>query len=171
MPPQFADPIAWEYAELLMQPAFIRVIDNIRKQLEQSTWKGTYRDVQVWSEEVPPEIQARVTQLQQQLVDASPEEAAAIEQSLAHLPRAYPGYELCLEQQGQHINVDLWDLCYQVCFDHYSPAKDEAIAIDTSLIDTRLIDETGDVDWQQLDKKAKQLVEQVFSQLPQPGAG
>jgi len=30
-------------------------------------------------------------------------------------------------------------------------------------IDTSLIDETGDVDWQRLDAKAAELVEQVFN--------
>jgi hypothetical protein len=164
MTPRFADPIAWQQAELLMQPAFIRVIDNIRKQLEQSSWKGTYRDVQIWAEDVPPETKAQVLQLQQQLAEADPDSAAAIEQTLAHLPQPYPGYELWLEHQGQQIHVDLWQLCYAVCFDRYMPNMEsgkEPIAIDASLID-----ETGDVDWQRLDDKAKQLVERIFTELP-----
>ena len=36
MNPKFKDIIAWEQAQLLMQPAFIRVLDNLRKQLELS---------------------------------------------------------------------------------------------------------------------------------------
>jgi len=46
MNPKFKDIIAWEQAQLLMQPAFIRVLDNLRKQLENSLWKGTYTEIQ-----------------------------------------------------------------------------------------------------------------------------
>ena len=45
MKPKFKNKQAWEQAQLLMQPAFIRVIDNLRKQLEQSSWKGTYQEI------------------------------------------------------------------------------------------------------------------------------
>jgi len=31
--PKFSNITSWEQAELLMQPAFIRIIDHIRKQL------------------------------------------------------------------------------------------------------------------------------------------
>lgn len=160
MTPKFADSIAWQQAELLMQPVFIRVIDNLRKQLEQSSWKGVYRDAPVWAADVPIETQTRVAQLQQQLVNAPPEQAAAIKQTLAHLPRPHPGYELCLTQPDRQINIDLWDLCYRICFDRYSPA-DQTVAIDTTLID-----ETGDVDWQRLDEKAKRIIEAIFAELP-----
>ena len=34
MYPKFKDTLAYEQANLLMQPAFIRVIDNIRKELD-----------------------------------------------------------------------------------------------------------------------------------------
>jgi hypothetical protein len=162
--PKFADPVAWKQAELLMQPAFIRVIDNIRKQLEQSTWKGSYRDVQVWPEGTAEETKVMVAQLQQQLETVSPEQAATIKQELAKLPHAYPGYELCLEHQDEHVNIDLWELCYRVCFRNYdltASSNESLVEIDTSLID-----ETGDVDWQCLDQKAKRLVEAVFSNLP-----
>ncbi len=46
MNPKFKDITAWEQAQLLMQPAFIRVLDNLRKQLENSLWKGTYTEIQ-----------------------------------------------------------------------------------------------------------------------------
>jgi hypothetical protein len=166
MKPKFADITSWQQAELLMQPVFIRLIDNIRKQLEQAPWKGTYEDVQLWSEDVAPEIKARVVQLRQQLETALPKEAAAIQQALEQLPQPYPGYHLCLEHHNQQISIDLWDLCYQICFRNYCPPfdcyDDKAVEIDTNLID-----ETGEVDWQHVDAKAKQLVEQIFVNLPQ----
>lgn len=158
--PKFANPETWQQAELLMQPAFIRVIDNIRKQLDQTSWKGTYRDVLVWAEGTPEETKAIATQLQQQLAIATPEQAVEIEAQLSQLPQPYPGYELCLQKHDHQINVDLWQLCYQICFLNYEQLEsgDEAVEIDTSLID-----ETGDVDWQQLDAKAQQLVAQIFN--------
>lgn len=163
--PKFTNTQAWQQAELLMQPVFIRVIANIGKELEQTNWKGTYQDILVWNDEVSDEAKARVTALQQQLKTAAPEVAEAIQAELDKLPTPYPGYLLCLEHGGKQVTIDLWQLCYQICFRNYSPvlnAMDKDLSVE---IDTSLIDETGDVDWQRLDDKAKQLIGQIFSSL------
>jgi len=122
-------------------------------------------------EQGPPPPSAEVefddVQLQQQLIAATHDQAEAIEQTLAQLPRFQPGYELWLEQQGQQIKLDLWQLCYQVCFRDYHPESPD----DLISIDTQLLDEDGEVDWYQLDQKAKHLIEQIFSQLPTEAAG
>jgi hypothetical protein len=160
MLPRITNSAAWQQAEMLMQPAFIRVIDNIRKLLDVSTWTGTYKDVLMWSEDVDSETQALVTQLLQALETATPEQTKQIKERLATLPMPHPGYHLCLQRQEQQITVDLWDLCYQVCFDDYYPGDEKAD------IDMGLIDENGEVDWLHLDLKAKALVEKVFANLP-----
>ena len=46
MKPTFQNATDWEKAEILMQPAFIRVMDNLRKQLEKSNLVATYEEVQ-----------------------------------------------------------------------------------------------------------------------------
>lgn len=165
MPPKITDPVAWQQAELLMQPAFIRVIDHIRKQLDESAWKGTYENVLIWPEGTTEEAKARVTGLVQELQAATPEKTAQIEQAIASLPIPQPGYHLYLQHGEQQFSFDLWDLCYQICFRHYSPALAQSPNYKVE-IDTNLIDETGDVDWQFLDTKAGKLVEQVFANLP-----
>jgi hypothetical protein len=125
MKPKITSPIAWKQAELLMQPAMIRVLDNIRKQLEESVWTGTYQEVQV----------------------------------------PIPGYQLILEHQGDRRSVDIWELCYRVCFVNYqsahTPMQSQEVIIDTFLID----EDTGDVDWNRLDAKANELIKQVFANL------
>ena len=125
MKPKITSPIAWEQAELLMQPAMIRVLDNIRKQLEESVWTGTYQEV--------------------------------------HVP--IPGYQLLLEFQGEQRCVDIWELCYRVCFVNYQPAhtpmQSQEVIIDTFLIE----EDTGDVDWNRLDAKASQLIQEIFANL------
>ena len=125
MKPKITSSIAWQQAELLMQPAMIRVIDNIRKQLEESAWTGTYQEVQI----------------------------------------PIPGYQLLLELQGEQRCIDIWELCYRVCFLNYQPAhtqvQSQEVVIDTSLID----DDTGDVDWNRLDAKASQLIQEIFANL------
>lgn len=131
MKPKFKNTLAWEQAQLLMQPAFIRVVDNIRKQLEESNWQGTYQEI-----ETP-----------------------------------YPGYLLCLSDRDRSIKIDLWDLCFQICFLDYNCAERETIdetsqASQEIDIDTSLIDETGDVDWHRLETKTQQLVQEVFANLP-----
>ncbi|OKH27303.1 hypothetical protein [Chroogloeocystis siderophila] len=165
MPPKITDPIVWQQAELLMQPAFIRVIDHIGKQLEGSDWQGKYEDVMVWPEGTTDETKDTVTQLVQRLETASPSQVVEIEQTLIHLPIPQLEYHLCLQHQGvPEVKVNLWELCYQICFRDYDPAQ---TAINYGvIIDTRLIDETGDIDWQCLDLKAGQLVEQIFANLP-----
>lgn len=165
MPPKINNTVVWQQAELLMQPAFIRVIDHIGKQLEKSDWKGTYQDVLIWPSGTTEETKAIVTQLLQQKESAAPEDLADIEQTLSRLGQPYPGYYLCLQRQEQQVKVDLWELCYQVCFRHYSPLENESVgnAVES---DTSLIDETGDVDWARLDAKAGELVDQVFANLP-----
>lgn len=132
MKPQFTNTLAWQQAELLMQPAYIRIIDQIRKQLEESSWKGTYQEVQT----------------------------------------PYPGYHLYLQKKDASASIDLWDLCFQVCFRNYNLSLAKLLQSQESAtweveIDTSLIDyETNDVDWQRLDAKARQIVEQVFANLP-----
>ena len=125
MKPTFKNTLAWQQAEMLMQPALIRILDHVSKQLEQTTWKATYNDVQT----------------------------------------PIPGYELCLERNDASVCVDLWDLCFQVCFRGYPPVHSELESQEVE-IDTSLIDETGDVDWHCLDTKAQQLVQKVFADLP-----
>lgn len=125
MKPKFKNAVAWEQAELLMQPALIRILDQVRKQLEDTTWRATYNNVQT----------------------------------------PIPGYELCLERNDISVCVDLWELCYQVCFRNYSLTHADLESQEVE-IDTSLIDDTGDVDWQSLDTKAQRLVQQVFADLP-----
>ncbi|MTJ06818.1 MULTISPECIES: hypothetical protein [unclassified Anabaena] len=160
MPPKITNSTSWQQAEILMQPAFIRVIDNIRKHLDISNWKGTYQDVLTWPANTTDETKALVTQLVQEIETATPTQAEEIRKTLASLPIPHPGYHLLLQSQQQQVSVDLWDLCYQVCFLNYSP---ESVAVD---IDTSLIDEYGDVDWQHLENKTQELVKQVFANLP-----
>lgn len=147
-----------------MQPALIRIIDNIRKQLEHSQWRGDYENVHRWPTGTSVEVQTQVLALQQELETATPDRAVVIQRSLDQLPRPYPGYELKLTHGEHSVRVDLWQLCYQVCcIDYAGAAEDEAIAhIDTSLIDM----DAQDLDWHRIDEKAKQLVEQVFANLP-----
>ncbi|MBP0028873.1 hypothetical protein PN466_07905 [Roseofilum reptotaenium CS-1145] len=128
MRPKFKDTIAWQQAELLMQPSLLRVVDNLRQVLETSPWKGTYEEVQ----------------------------------------DPYPGYVLCLTYQGEEMRVNLWELCFRICFLEYpmthSPYDAQNVEIDTSLID-----DTGDVDWIQLEEKTKQVIGEVFENLPKMG--
>jgi hypothetical protein len=87
-----------------------------------------------------------------------------LEGNLQRRSNPIPGYQLCLEKQDTSICVDLWELCFQVCFRNYKPVHSELESQEVE-IDTTLIDETGDVDWQCLDTKAQQLVAQVFADL------
>ncbi|MEM1171992.1 MAG: hypothetical protein AAGJ08_23660 [Cyanobacteria bacterium P01_H01_bin.35] len=125
MKPKINNITAWKQAELLMQPAFIRVLDHIRKKLENSVWQGTYEEVQT----------------------------------------PIPGYRLDLEYQDQKISINVWDLCYQVCFTNYLSTHyaDETVEVD---IDISLLNQDGNVNWDILDEKALKVVENMIADLP-----
>ncbi len=130
MKPKFKDRQAWELAQVLMQPTFIRVIDNLGKELENSNWKSNYEEYQ------------------------SP----------------YPGYQLCLTKGESSIKIDIWSICFQVCFLNYHPNFNNNDFEDTETtqevsIDTNLLDSTGDIDWQSLDIKTKEVIKQILTNL------
>ncbi|MDJ0633403.1 MAG: hypothetical protein QNJ34_09465 [Xenococcaceae cyanobacterium MO_188.B29] len=132
MKPKFKTRLAWEQAQALMQPALIRIIDNLRKQLEESEWEGTYKEV----------------------------------------TDPFPGYHLCLTRQKRSLEIDIWQLCYQVCFNNYVPLPENMFSQDDQStqevdVDTRLLDEMGEVDWQLIEAKAQQSVRELFANLPQ----
>ncbi|MEO0535507.1 MAG: hypothetical protein AAF215_16750 [Cyanobacteria bacterium P01_A01_bin.123] len=162
--PKFASELDWQRAQHLMQPALIRIIDNIRKQLDVSDWQGSYHTDQIWPEDIPETQRDEFNALQQQLNAAkNVEESDAIEQQLAQLPTPLYVYALQLKRGEQQHSVDLWQLCYQLCFRNYpSNPAESPVEIDTSLLD----DDTGEVDWDILDEKAKQLIQRVFVGLP-----
>lgn len=125
MQPRIKDQLAWQQTELLMQPALIRVLDNIRKKLEDSPWTGTYESIQT----------------------------------------PYPGYRLDLKCSTQRISIDIWQLCYQVCFRDYSRVDGSTEAQDVE-IDTQLIDERGEIAWNVLEEKTQTIIHQLFVNLP-----
>jgi len=45
MLPRFKSVSDWDRAQLVMQPCLIRVIDNLRKQIESSNYQATYQEV------------------------------------------------------------------------------------------------------------------------------
>jgi hypothetical protein len=132
MKPTFKTTLAWEQADLLMQPTLLRVIDNLRKELENSDWQGTYHEVQ----------------------------------------EPFPGYHLTLTQGEGSVTVDLWQLCFKICFLDYAscifidPSSVNLEETEAVEIDERLIDENGDVDWQQLETKTKNQIAVLFTSLP-----
>jgi len=124
MKPKFKNTLAWEQAELLLQPVYLRVIDNLRKELEQSVWEGSYEEVNT----------------------------------------PLPGHQLNLTYKERSATVNIWELCFQICFLEYNPNQNinPEVEIDTSLIDN----ETQDVDWQRLETKTQRIIKQVFANLP-----
>ncbi|HEY9886879.1 MAG TPA: hypothetical protein V6D02_00660, partial [Candidatus Obscuribacterales bacterium] len=98
--------------------------------------------------------------LQARLSEASPAEADEIRTELTQLPQPFPGYELHLTKDEQGCVVDVWQLCYCVCFEQY-PVDAGCVAIDQSLIDPAI----NDIDWLVLDTKAKAIVADVFKEL------
>ena len=118
MKPTFIDPETWEKTNILMQPAFIRLLDNIRKLTDElSTWKTSYKETLVWDADISEEERGRVGLLQQELKSTTDNDRAyEIEQILESLPKPYPAYEWKLERGEELVTIDVWELCYKICF-------------------------------------------------------
>lgn len=125
MKPKFKTSSAWDQAEKLLQPAFIRVVDNLRTYLEDSPWTGDYEEI----------------------------------------TEPYPGYILRIKQGNHEATVNLWDLCYRVCFVEYPTAAVVGDSCEVD-IDIQLFEASGAVDWLKLEQKTKNLIQQIFDQLP-----
>ena len=163
MKPTFIDPETWDKTNTLMQPAFIRLLDNIRKLTDElSTWKTSYQESLVWDADVSEEERGRIGLLQQELKSTTDNDRAYdIEQILENLPKPYPAYEWQLTRGEEVVTIDVWELCYKICFTlDYDPRISRPAQVDDTLFD-------GDeVDWTVLDEKTKQLVTDILSQLP-----
>ena len=124
MKPKFKTRFAWEQADQLLQPAFIRVVDNFRAYLEDSPWTGEYEDIQ----------------------------------------DPYPGYILRLKKEEAETIINIWDLCYQVCFVNYptDAVTGDSCEVD---IDGTLFEPSGAVDWQKLEDKTQRLIQHIFDNL------
>lgn len=160
----FASPTDEAQAAELMQPCLIRVIDNIRKHSETLDWRTDYLEQLRWPGSATPEQRQRVRDLAAQLPEASPDEETAIRQQLSQLPTPAPGYELRLTYAGETsaegprtATLDVWELCFGVCFDNYQPQQPVSV-------DPALLYEDGEINWLALDEKAKALVEKALDQ-------
>jgi hypothetical protein len=145
-------------AEPLMQPTLIRVIDNLRKHIETTDWQSTYVERLLWPASATEAEKQQVQAIAASLETASPEQAKQLRQQLSTLPSPVPTYQLQLTRNGNTQVLDVWQLCFQVCFVDY--AADIPAQVDRTLLD---ID--NEVNWVTLDAKAKQRVDAALQQL------
>ena len=122
--------------------------------------KPTFKTAQAWEQAqtlMQPTL-IRVVDHLRQLVEASNWQG-----DYEKIEEPLPGFELHLTQ-GEKVHVlKLWDLCFQVCFvDYPTTHLDVDPLVD---IDTQLLDESGDVEWEVLDQKVRELLAAVFAGL------
>lgn len=117
MQPKFQNILEYEKSQLLLQPIYIRLIDNIRKQSELLQWNIAYEDIN----------------------------------------EPFPGYIVSLKKGSYLAKYNIWELCFKICFDSYE--KDQTTPVKTDKI---LIDEEGELDWQQIETKTQNLVKSLF---------
>ncbi|QFZ91755.2 hypothetical protein [Synechococcus elongatus] len=160
MPPTFASDQAWQAAEAVLQPSFIRLIDNLRQVLEASDWQHQVDQQLLWPEGTSDQDKQRWQDLELQLYRASEEEAPALEQELAALPTPQPVYTLQLDQGDRHHQFDLWELCWQLCCPAWQPSGDY-----DGQVDPVLLTPDGECDWDRLEIKTRQFVEQLLAQV------
>jgi hypothetical protein len=175
--PQIPDLETWNQAELLLQPAFIRLLDNFRKALENSQWQSHYQDIATWPDDATEAQKTQYEELMGKLEQAKPSEVAEIENLLAQIPEPLMAYELQLSHGEKTLKFDLWQLCYQVCFCNYVPSdapedvpdmpgRTQAVAIDGTLLQQDAETGEDEVDWTALDDKVKAVVERLVHSLP-----
>ncbi|PZV15124.1 MAG: hypothetical protein DCF21_12120 [Leptolyngbya sp.] len=171
----FATPADEAQADQLMQPCLIRVIDNIRKHTETLDWRSEYLEQVRWPGTATADQRQQVRDLAAQLQAASPEQATALRQQLSQLPPPAPAYELrltegsalaeplaeTLAEKNSTATLDVWELCFAVCFSDYQPQQPVSV-------DSALLDDDGEINWLALDEKAQALVVQAIDQAIAP---
>lgn len=165
MAPTFATDQAWQAAEAVLQPSFIRLIDNLRQVLESSDWQHQVDQELLWPEGTSETQQQQWSDLELQLYRASEAEAPALEAQLAALPSPEPRYTLQLEQGDRRHEFDLWELCWQICCPAWQPEGDYDGQVDPQLLTPEL-----ECDWDRLEIKTRQFVEQLVQRLDKQSA-
>ncbi|HAC63193.1 MAG TPA: hypothetical protein DCF68_06540 [Cyanothece sp. UBA12306] len=130
MKPKFKNIEDWQKAEQLMQPALIRVMDNLRQEIEKCHGiTATYEEVQT----------------------------------------PYPGYQVSLTYQETSAKISIWEICFKVCFLNYelSVTNEQKLDKDSQVvdIDSSLIDDTGGIEWKNLDLKAQGIIQEILANL------
>lgn len=167
MTPTFATPLARAKVEQLMQPALIRVIDNIRKQLDDCQWQGKYEENLRWPAGTTEAQKQEYAALQKGLHGVPPEEHDRVAALIAKLPQPSPLYTLRLTKADRSDEtIDIWGLCYRVCAQLGAQSGSADLALETLEADASLFDEAGEVDWRSLDDKTRSIVEDIFRSLP-----
>jgi hypothetical protein len=165
----FSEVPAGQTALTLMQPTFIRVMDHLRRTLEQSAWKGQYETTHAWPEGTTPEVKAEVLWLYDKLEGAAKVDQADIECQLEELPQPVPVYLLHLENEQQTRTINVWELCYQICLANYTSQIERTdfveVALNEAQPDYALFDESGEVDWVRLDQKTAGVIQAAFQSL------
>lgn len=157
MRPTFATDHDQALASYLMQPCLIRIIDNLRKATENLDWQSEYTQAQHWPEGTTADQKQQVADLCTQLDQADADAAAPLEQALRQLPTPTPIYHLRLTQGERVATLDVWELCFRLCFVDYHPGQPVTV-------DGGLIEADGEIDWITLDEKAKALISQALAE-------
>jgi hypothetical protein len=160
----FATPEDRLQAEQLMQPTLIRVIDNLRKQIETTSWQSKYVERVLWPASATEADQQKVKEIAASLETATPDQEQQLRQQLNTLPTPLPTYQLHLTQDGNTVVLDVWQLCFQVCFVNYEPGV--PVRVDRGLLDT-----DHEIDWMALDEKAQNHVSVAIQQVSQSKQG
>lgn len=143
-------------ASALMQPCLIRIIDNLRKVTETLDWQSEYTQTLSWPEDTSEAQKQQVADLSAQLDQADPDAVPQLEQALRQLPTPLPIYHLRLTQGDRVATLDVWELCFHLCFTAYDPGQ--PVTVDAGLVDAE-----NEIDWITLDEKAKALVSQALA--------
>jgi hypothetical protein len=152
--PQESPEFYWQQAANLFQPALIRLLDQIRQQLDASDWKGTFESRELWPADLTPES----------LPASSPSETSETPETAPQIL-----YLLHLSRQEQTAQVNIWELCYQICFQSYDPQLERETIADFQpgevKTDISLFDPEGEIDWHQLDHKAHRVVAEMLAAI------
>lgn len=117
MSPKFKNIAEYEKAQILLQPIYIRLVDNIRKESELNQWDINYEEIN----------------------------------------EPFPSYIITIKKDNLIRQENLWNLCFQICFESYQDGQIEVVVTDKNLMNNE-----GEIDWQELDNKTKNLVKNFF---------
>ena len=152
-----------------MQPALIRLIDQLRQQFSAESITWTYKTTEHWPEDVPDSTRRQYQEMMQALDVANEEDADKIHAVLETLAQPVPLYELEVELDNEKVHLNMWELCYQICLQKYRPnlqrMQVDAPNLSSYKLDKSLWESQSSIDWEALNTKAQKVVKSLLKTL------
>ena len=79
-----------------------------------------------------------------------------------------PGHQLSLTHEDTSVTINIWDICFKVCFIDYQFSSNQ-LSQDSIMveIDNNLFNEDKQINWQHLKTKTEKTIQTIINNFPE----